>query len=109
MDLHPAAGQGRWIEPADRSKVKEAIIVDVADKEAQFVTMGSEHHAWLTRGIKGSNYIAMYISMHLIGILAYLLTNNSLNGLFKARWARASNHTMQKCKAGFVHGMRSLL
>src|SRR5437764_12622850 len=109
MNLHPIARQGRWIEPSDRSEVKEAIIVNVADKEAQFVTMGCQHDTRMAGRLEGCNHITMYIGVYLIGIRAYLLTNNSLNGLFKARWAGASNHTTQKCKTGFGHGMRNLL
>ena len=103
MDEYAISRECGGIEAAYRSKIEEALVIDVANNKAQFIAVPRKHNPGMTARVKGRDDISMSIDACLVGMLPYLLTHHLLDCLFIARGTGAGDQSFKKRDARFFH------
>jgi len=93
MDEYAISRECGGIEASYRCKIEEALVIDVANNEAQFIAVPRKHDTGMTARVKGRDDISMSIGAYLVCILPYLLTHHLLDGLFIARGTGAGDQS----------------
>jgi hypothetical protein len=97
---HALADELLRVPAADRVGVKEAVLVDEGDQQADLVGVPREHHAQLGPRIHRDNHVAVQVGPHLGGELARVLAHDPLHRLLVAGRTGRFQNLLQELLGG---------